>query len=211
MRASDSIDTQVAAEPGALSAYRRLAPALLAATVAVAAGCATSLPTVRVNADPSELEALAGTWHGTYAGADSSGTVTFHLVAGEDHAHGAVLMTPSGAQHAYAAPGDRTPLGPDAVVQPLSISLVVAHGTEVTGTLSPYRDQGRGCDARATFSGRLSGNAIRGTFVSTCAGGGPTHTGRWSVTRASSVREVTAVIDGPVPRSSDAPGGSAHR
>jgi hypothetical protein len=47
---------------------------------------------------PGSLDALAGDWFGIRERrTDRRGTIVFTIVAGEDHAHGDVLMSPQGA------------------------------------------------------------------------------------------------------------------
>ena len=141
-------------------------------------GCAARLPLVRV--DPgAALESLAGEWHGGYSGPHSSGAVLFRLVAGEDAATGDVLMTPAGAQAAYLPPGEHVAANARETSQPLAIAFVRADDAHVTGSLAPYWDPARDCEARATFTGQLEGDRLRGTFVSLCVDGGPTVSGRW--------------------------------
>jgi hypothetical protein len=66
---------------------------------------------------------------------------------------------------------------------------VQARNGRVTGALTPYWDPDRGCQATATFEGSVDGRFMDGRFRSTCAAGGPTYTGRWTLRRT-----------GPAPR-----------
>jgi hypothetical protein len=64
----------------------------------------------------------------------------------------------------------------------LSIAFVRISGGDVTGTLDPYTDPECQCTVQTTFTGKLRGNTIEGTFVTR----GPSareQAGRWKVTR----------------------------
>jgi cytochrome c-type biogenesis protein CcsB len=114
------------------------APAVGVLLLAVLFGACASAPApVRLEASPADLQALAGEWEGEYhsAATGRSGSVVFKLVAGEDHAHGDVVMMPSGSRRAYApmrdAPG---PVSPAELAQVLNIAFVrVASGGVLEG------------------------------------------------------------------------------
>jgi hypothetical protein len=65
----------------------------------------------------------------------------------------------------------------------LSIRFIRAEDGRVSGMLTPYWDPERACTAQATFSGKVDGASMDGTFVSTCDRGVPTYTGRWTMRR----------------------------
>ena len=126
---------------------------------------------------------LAGRWRGSYENTalQRGGSIEFTLVAGEDHAHGDVVMIP--ANHSIAIrPAPRPELregSPLATV--LTINFVRAAGDSVLGTITPYRDPECDCTAITTFTGYVAGNVIRGTFVTRRPGGAIA--GTWSVQR----------------------------
>ena len=155
------------------------------ALVALAA-CAYNPPPVAIEARAEDVETLAGHWIGEYDSGDTgrSGSISFTLAAGEDHAHGDVLMIARGADHSYhswpaSTPG-QTPIQRSEV---LTIRFVaVGHG-EVSGLLDPYRDPDCACRAVTRFQGRLGDDTIEGTFVTnTSAATAPSH-GTWIVRR----------------------------
>ena len=159
--------------------------ALLGATLvtAVALACA-SAPPVRVGGSRADLESIAGEWTGTYSSRDTGreGSIWFRLVAGEDHAHGDVLMTPRGRSQPYrryAAPGPAGQQGPSEF---LSIRFVVVSGQQVAGALEPYWDPDCDCEARTEYRGGLTGDTFAGTFVTRLANRRVT-TGQWTATR----------------------------
>ena len=158
----------------------RLGPAL---SLVLAIGCSTTSAPVPV--EGTNVAALAGHWEGEYESeaTDRTGTIVFDLVAGEDHAHGDVVMIPRGAANAYRpAPrptGEAT--GSAATAEVLSIRFVRAEGETVNGTLDPYWDPDCSCEVTTTFVGAMSGNRIVGTFTSMRTAGRVT--GTWTATR----------------------------
>lgn len=146
------------------------------------AGCA-SAPPIPLQGSPPALIALAGEWDGTYTSRDTgrSGSIWFKLIAGEDHAHGDVLMTPRGRTepyHRYPPSGWPRAERPADLTQVLTIQFVHASDGTVGGLLEPYWDPDCQCEAITTFRGRLRGDRLEGTF-STRLGLTDQATGRW--------------------------------
>jgi hypothetical protein len=157
---------------------------ILALVAAGSLGCATMEPSqVTLEGAPVQVAALAGKWAGEYSSpvTGRTGSILFTLVAGDDHAHGDVVMMPHGDTRAYrpvepTAPRRQPP-------QVLTIRFVRAAEGSVSGVLDPYWDPDCGCEARTTFSGRLTGDAIEGTFTTqTSEAAGPSY-GRWKADR----------------------------
>jgi len=150
------------------------------AFLAVALGCASLAP-VPVSGTPGAMELLSGDWRGEYAGDPDHGrhgTIAFTLVAGEDHAHGTVVMTPAGFDE---------PLRPESPhYQALAIRFVRAAGDTLSGVLEPYWDPDRRTRASATFRGVLKNRTIEGTFTVAYANGQPETGGWWNVRRIGS-------------------------
>lgn len=154
------------------------------------AGCSATLPPVRVEAKPADLQALVGEWSGEYSSEGlrgRNGSILFTLAAGEDHAHGDVLMTPAGAAHGYGRFPGRDPFGQwDDVHAPsesLTIHFVRVDNRFLSGALDPYWDPDRECWASTTFRGELVENVIAGTFRTTFSKPAAAVEGRWRVTR----------------------------
>jgi hypothetical protein len=152
---------------------------------ALGAACSTAPGPVPVVADQAELVQIAGEWHGNYDSpvVDRHGTIVFKLEAGRDTANGDVTMVPRGwtrplgpAEHPAAAALDAP------VPEVLQIRFVRVEYGVVSGTLEPYKDPDCGCAVYTTFTGRLMGNAIEGTFTSR-PGHGPAYEGTWRVER----------------------------
>ena len=149
---------------------------------AAVAGCA-SAPPVPLRGSPPAVIALAGEWDGTYTSRDTgrSGSIWLKLTAGEDHAHGDVLMTPRGrTEPYYRYPSSGWPAaGPPAdLTQVLTIQFVHASDGTVDGRLEPYWDPDCECEAITAFRGRLHGDRLEGTF-NTRLGSTSHATGRW--------------------------------
>jgi len=149
-------------------------------------GCALAPPIV-LESTPGDLEQLVGTWEGRYTGARNgrSGNIAFELVAGEDHAHGDVLMIPDGAERGYM----RYPGWPqdtyESLSQTLTIRFVRVQGGGINGSLDPYWDSDARCTTYATFRGSVHGNVMEGTFTSHCDNGALPIGGQWKVVRRS--------------------------
>jgi hypothetical protein len=151
-------------------------------------GCASFSPPIPVDATPADVELLTGEWYGHYLGDEPRsrrGTIVFDLTAGEDHAHGSVLMIPAGSTRAYerhrgepaARPGETAP------PEVLTIRFVRAIDGLVSGALDPYWDPERNCTARTTFRGVIQDGTISGTFTTTFGAAVTEASGRWTVTR----------------------------
>jgi len=153
-------------------------------------GCMYKPPAIPIVPEQVGLEALVGEWTGDYAGDDEyerSGRITFTLIAGEDHAHGDVLLVPSGNRKAYERYQDTLSTRPEANRRPseaLRIRFVRVFGGGVSGLLDPYWDPDRNCRVSTTFVGDLRGDVIQGTFRSHFSDFGREATGHWRVTRA---------------------------
>jgi hypothetical protein len=147
-------------------------------------GCAPALP-IALEGPPADLERLVGEWEGRYMGArhSRSGSIAFTLVAGENHAHGDVLMIPEGAERGYSRYPGRGLEPSTSSSQTLTIRFVRASGGSVTGSLDPYWDPDGRCTAYATFRGSVRGDLMEGTFTSTCDNGLVPAMGRWKVVR----------------------------
>lgn len=154
----------------------------------VSAGCASRPSRIALEASPRDFQALVGTWRGSYKSSPGRhGLIDFTLDATNATAYGDVFMMADDAKQPYASYRG-TPPGSDPGIagnrrQILSIRFVRIEDGRLQGTLAPYWDPDRGCEALATFYGRLESSAIEGTFVSVCDNGVLTRQGRWSVTR----------------------------
>ncbi|HEX9687457.1 MAG TPA: hypothetical protein VGB47_00100 [Thermoanaerobaculia bacterium] len=154
----------------------------------LAAGCASTPAAVPIEGAPAELTALAGHWEGEYSSQATGrlGSIVFDLVAGEDHAHGDVLMIPRGSNRPYGRaprPTGKGP-GPTGAPQLLTIRFVHAEGGKVNGTLAPYWDPDCNCEVTTTFVGQVRGDTVEGTFSSERNAG--RIFGTWKATRKSS-------------------------
>ena len=153
---------------------------LLVLTLTMA--CASLPDPVPVFGDIDDVSALIGEWSGEYEGTSTgrTGSIVFDLRGATDTARGDVVMIPRASGTMPTAQGDGGPLEARGS-QVISISaLRVARG-EVSGTLAPYNDPDCRCTVRTTFTGRLHGDTIDGTFVT--QGAGTEQSGRWSVTK----------------------------
>ena len=134
-----------------------------------------------------EVAALAGSWTGRYRSdrGGGHGTIAFTLGAGADTAHGRVDMTFAPALELYGESAEVREL-PREPCTAIDIAVVrVADGT-IRGTLAPYWNPACDCRAVSVFEGRLAGDRLSGTFVTSREGNdAPLSTGRWQVERES--------------------------
>jgi hypothetical protein len=154
-----------------------------------AAACATA-PPIPVKASRADIESLAGEWDGTYSSRDTgrSGSIWFKLIAGEDHAHGDVLMIPVGRLEPYYRhpPDGRWPVGEGpGATRVLTIRIAQLSVSLLDGRLDPYWDPDCHCEAVTVFRGRLSGDTLQGTF-NTRLDFGRQASGRWVAHRRRS-------------------------
>lgn len=165
----------------------RAAVLMVLAVVLAACSSAPPPPPVSVDASQKDLNALAGDWSGDYfSGATGrNGALRFTLNAEQGALYGTVLMFPQGRSSALepanrqASPSTSAPRGG----QPLSIRLIMIEDGMVSGTLEPYKDPDCDCFLSTTFTGRVRGDTIQGSFVSHGGPGHGTQDGRWKVTR----------------------------
>lgn len=166
----------------------RVRSAVLMTLAVILAACSSAPPPppVSVDANPKDLNAMAGNWSGDYfSGATGrTGSIRFSLNAEQGALYGTVLMFPQGRSSAME-PANRqaSPSQAPRGGQPLSVRFIMIEDGVVSGTLEPYKDPDCDCFLSTTFTGRVRGDVIEGSFVSH---GGPGHgiqDGRWKVTR----------------------------
>jgi hypothetical protein len=158
----------------------------LAGPFLVAACHSTPPGAVPIAGEAAAISRLAGTWQGSYQSpaVGRAGSILFTLTAGEDHAHGDVVMVPNGANRPLRpAPATGvSAMDSTQLAQVLTVEFVRAAGDSVMGTLAPYADPDCNCSTAAAFRGKLDGNRIRGTFVATQSVG-RSMSGTWEVRR----------------------------
>lgn len=154
-------------------------------TLLAVMACGPSIPeTVPLVGTLTDVSPLVGEWTGEYDGGAGgrSGSIVFVLRSATDTAHGDVLMIPRavGEQAATDARRGQLQLHSNQV---LKISFVRVASGDISGTLDPYIDPDCKCNVQTTFTGRLTGNTIEGTFVTRGSQLPREYTGRWRVTR----------------------------
>lgn len=166
------------------------ARAALAASLLLS--CGYQPPAVPVSGDPASVASLVGEWGGSYAGRESgrTGSIFLRLASDADTAFGDVLMAPAGLEHAVAE--GRDPTSPPPL---LAIRFIRAEGDLIYGQLAEYQDPACGCRLKTTYTGRIAGNEIEGTFTTLHIDTGVRHGGTWQVVRTSEPQ----VASGPDP------------
>jgi hypothetical protein len=158
-------------------------------TLIVTVAC-MPLPRLALQAEPGDLELLAGEWAGEYESASLGrhGTLEFSLLAHTNEARGAVVMVP----HGQVQPYQREPRGsasaapPDPFNRPiLSIRFIRASHGSIVGMLDRYWDPDRQCYATTVFRGEAGEATVAGTFKTSFACGEGEASGTWKAAKTS--------------------------
>jgi hypothetical protein len=156
------------------------------ALAAVLAACASKPTPISVSGDPEDRVSLAGKWTGEYnsPATGRSGSIVFNLSRDGDAANGDVVMIPRGTGRALI-PYDRSGANMQlpTASQVLTIKLVRIAGGAVNGVLDPYRDPECDCPVQTTFTGKLTGDTIEGTFSTRGSQSSTAQSGTWRVKR----------------------------
>ncbi|MBI4408277.1 MAG: hypothetical protein HY561_01135 [Gemmatimonadetes bacterium] len=160
----------------------------LAGLLALAACGPVTWNPVPVSGPAADLAALVGEWSGDYvtdSATGRTGQIWFRLEAGRDSAYGDVVMIPGTNRWGPTAPppAQELPIGPGAP-QVLTIRFVRSAGGTVTGRLDPYTDPFCDCTVRTSFTGRIEGDVVQGSFTIR-EERGATRGGRWSARRGN--------------------------
>lgn len=181
-QARGDIPGRVPRLPRAFTSPGSLLPLAIAA---IAMSCASTPKPNAGGGTPYDLSRIVGEWHGEYSSAATglNGSILFVLEAARGPAYGEVLMIPNPDRAALprseAARPDELPSR-----RILTVAVVKVEGSEMEGTLEPYRDPECGCLLWTTFTGRLlSYDAAEGTFASRGPSGHPEQTGVWTASR----------------------------
>jgi hypothetical protein len=164
----------------------RVAATLSVLAVLALGACQSERAAIPIVSEPEHLASLVGDWHGEYASPATgrSGSIVFYLGRGDDHAHGDVLMIPRSLSAADRALDRSAAAGVRSGPQILTIRFVQEKDGHVSGALDRYRDPDCGCEVQTTFTGKIRGNRMDGTFVSLSGRPGVGRsTGWWSVIR----------------------------
>jgi hypothetical protein len=158
--------------------------------VALAVGCRTvpQMP-VQLQGDPTSIAWLAGSWSGQYWGGAGGrgGSLSFFLRSGTDSLYGDVTMLdPHGQQLRPADPTDVHALHVHSPQQ-LRIDVIRVQADSIRGVLEPYVAPDCECTVTTTFTGRVAGDRITGSFQSR-AGGRVRAEGSWEMTRTGDER-----------------------
>lgn len=171
----------------------KLSTLLLTSLISGALACATKPTPVTVTGDAGDRASLAGKWSGEYQSASTgrSGSIVFNLAPSGEAATGDVVMIPVGYGKALEPYNQITTSGTTTTAtqntnnsQVLTIKLVRVSGDTVSGVLDAYRDPQCDCAVLTTFTGRLSGNSIDGTYTTRGTQANAPQTGTWRVKRS---------------------------
>ena len=161
--------------------------AILVLVALSAAACETQRAAIPIVANPEQRSALVGEWHGRYESPSTkrSGSIVFFLVAGEDHAHGDVLMIPAGSSEPYRpSAGSAEAVALRRGPQLLTIRFIRAKEGRISGSLDPYWDPDCDCRTLTVFEGELTADRVQGSFTSRSGPDTPPRlTGTWFADR----------------------------
>jgi hypothetical protein len=167
-------------------------PRLIASTATLIASVAClSLPRLALQAEPGDLEMLAGEWVGEYESASLGrhGSLEFSLVARTNEARGAVVMVPRGQVQPYQREPHEDVAASDPFNRPiLSIRFVRASHGSILGMLDRYWDPDRLCYATTVFRGEAGESHVAGTFRTSFDCGGGEASGTWHAVKKSARR-----------------------
>jgi hypothetical protein len=162
------------------------------ALASVSLACASQPAPVTVTGDVESRASLAGKWVGEYSSPATgrNGSIAFNLSSSGDAANGDVIMIPSGQEKALVPYGNAANTAGSVVQssgnsQVLTIKLVRVSGDAVSGVLDPYRDPECDCAVVTTFTGKVTGDTIEGTFSTRGSQTNTPQTGTWRVKRTS--------------------------
>ena len=162
------------------------------ALVGVALACASKPTPITISGDSGARASLAGKWAGEYSSPATgrSGSIVFNLSPSGDSASGDVVMVPRGYGRQLVPYGNATSTVVGATQtgansQVLTIKLVRVAGDTVSGVLDAYRDPECDCPVQTTFTGRINGDTIDGTFTTRGAQSNAGQTGTWRVKRTT--------------------------
>ena len=163
----------------------------LAVSAGVVLACASKPTPITVTGDTGDRASLAGRWVGEYNSpvTGRSGSIVFNLSPSGDAANGDVVMIPRGYGKALTPYGATSSAGVQmqntAISQVLTIKLVRVSGDTVSGVLDAYRDPQCDCPVVTTFTGRVDGDTIDGTFITRGSQTNTPQTGTWRVKRTT--------------------------
>jgi len=175
----------------------KLSTLLLTSLATTVVACATKPTPVTVAGEAADRASLAGKWSGEYQSGSTgrSGSIVFNLSPNGDAASGDVVMIPRGygkALEAYSQGTQGASTGTPTTTtmqntnnsQILTIKLVRVHADSVSGVLDAYRDPTCDCPVVTTFTGKLNGDTLEGTFSTRGTQSNAPQTGTWRVTRS---------------------------
>jgi hypothetical protein len=144
---------------------------------------------VQLQGDATSLQRLAGAWAGSYWGGAGGrgGSLSFSLRSGSDSLYGDVTMVDPRGQP--IRPADRSDVHAAHVrsAQQLRIDFAAIRADSVRGVLEPYVAPDCECTVTTTFTGRLQGDELKGTFVTRNAGRVQAE-GSWEMKRTGEVK-----------------------
>jgi hypothetical protein len=168
----------------------RLGVVLVAAALT---GCgAYTAPPVQVVGAQSDLQSLAGEWHGTFRNTElrREGKIDFKMSAAADSAFGEVTMyTDRPNQPIWTRSGVNTSSSTESPPRWLRIRFVRIENEYLSGEMEPMFEPACDCYVFPKFLGRMRGSVIEGSFTSRSSDGRFETSGSWRVERVAGTAE----------------------
>lgn len=168
----------------------RIRIAAVGAALFLLAGCTSSAPPVALVGSSSDLQQLAGNWHGTFRNTElkRGGQIDFRMSAATDSAYGEVTMyTERPDQPIWNRPpgvDGVTNSGPSAQAPVwMRIRFVRVEGGYVSGQMEPVFEPRCNCWTMAKFIGRLKDGHMEGSYTSRSRDGLFESSGSWQADR----------------------------
>ena len=141
-------------------------------------------PRVGVSATPDDVRVLGGTWEGEFWSEDGAGgPIRFTLTAEQGQAVARGDVTVLGRPIRDALRPANAPSESLTGTRDIGFVSVDATTETVSGTMEPYRDPECDCIVTTTFTGRVSRDRIRGTFLTRGGAAQVPRVGGWEVRR----------------------------
>lgn len=169
---------------------RSALPFLLLALTASACAERPEPPRVPVSATAKDIEVLGGSWQGEFwSESGKSGPIRFTLTAEEGEAIARGDVTVLGRPIRDGLRPANATAAPVSDTLDISFVSVDASTETVSGTMEPYRDPDCDCIVTTTFTGRISRDRIRGTFLTRGGAAYVPRVGGWEVRKVRSETE----------------------
>jgi hypothetical protein len=164
-------------QPFSNTALKSVKLSILIAIMLTQFSCAA--PTIKITSDAMDMSLIAGEWDGEFSSQESgnSGKISLKLAKDGNNANGQVFMK-----------GRLGPIGLNGPLvstysRPLPIKFVHIEKNIIEGKVIPFKDLKNNVMIHTSFKGKIEGDVMEGTYISTIEKTEKSYTGTWKVTR----------------------------